>query len=117
MKIILEIYSKQVKLDTSVNFIELANLCENFTGADIKALVCDALIRAFHRIYEKNNDFDDQLDVKWSQFYTINKSNDNIKSQEDLLSNIYISQDDFLTSLNTIEKSINKSERLRLNKM
>ncbi len=51
IKDIIKIYAKQIKLDDDIDLDEVTIQCDNFTGADIKALVCDALIRAFHRTY------------------------------------------------------------------
>ena len=107
IKEIIKIYSKEFKLCENVNFDEIAKLCDNFTGADIKSVVCDAMIKAFHRIYDEND-----LDCSFSDYF----QNNNEKN-DDLISNVVISNSDFLSSIKTIQKSINNDERRNLNKL
>jgi SpoVK/Ycf46/Vps4 family AAA+-type ATPase len=99
-------------MSEDVNLDEISKLCNHFTGADIKSLVCDAMIKAFHRVYDINNEnelFEDNLNK-----YFDNKKN---KNENDIISNIMISNVDFLSSIKTIQKSINKTERQNLNKL
>ena len=96
-------------MSEDVNLDEISKLCNHFTGADIKSLVCDAMIKAFHRVYDKNDENEENLNK-----YFDNKKN---KNENDIISNIMISNVDFLSSIKTIQKSINKTERQNLNKL
>ncbi len=102
----IKIYCKQVRVSEDVNLDKIADKCDCFTGADIKSLVCDALIRAFHRTQNKTT----------NEFIEI-KLDDKLDSQTDLISNIIINTTDFLASVETIQKSFNRYERIKLNKM
>ena len=92
-----------MKLGNDVNLGELSVLCDNFTGADIKSVVCDALLKGFHRV-------NDKLDKNPKK-----KKNDN---DDDLVrGSIEIERRDFLSSIESIKQSINTSERLKFKKM
>ena len=95
-------------MNEDVNLDEISKLCDHFTGADIKSLVCDAMIKAFHRVYDKNDENEENLNK-----YFDNKKN---KNENEMISNIIISNVDILSSIKTILKSINKAERQNLNK-
>ena len=98
-------------MSEDVNLDEISKLCDHFTGADIKSLVCDAMIKAFHHVYDKNDE--NQFEENLSKYFDTKMSN----NENDIISNILINNLDLLSSIKTIQKSINKTERQNLNKM
>lgn len=89
---IFRINCEKIKLSSDVDFKELCICCELFTGADIKSIVCDALIKAFHKVEKQY-------------------------SQENILESIRLDKDDFISSLNSIKNTINLNERKKLKAM
>ena len=96
-------------MSEDVNLDEISKLCDNFSGAGIKSLVCDGMIKAFHHYHDKidENQFEGNLNK-----YFDDKKN---KNENDIISNITITNLDFLSTIKTIQKSINKTERRNLN--
>lgn len=95
-----------MNLEEDIDLRVLSGLCDDFTGADIKSVVCDAFLKAFHR------------------FNDINplKKEKNIKEKvmdidQNLRSKIIINLSDMNESIETIRKSINKNERNRFKKL
>lgn len=83
--------------------VDLEELCEEWckeedylTGADIKSVACDALVKAFHRAH---NELDDSLD------------------QSEIRSSIEICRADLVSSLESVKKTISKKEREQLKLM
>ena len=89
---IFRIYCENIKLCNDVDLKELCIHCELFTGADIKSVVCDALIKAFHKAQKQS-------------------------SEEDILKSIRLDKNDFISSLNSIKNTINLNERKKLKAM
>lgn len=87
-----------MSLGEDVDLDELSKLCEGFTGADLKSVVCDAMIKAFHRAH-KTLQGDEKV------------------SQEKLKSLIRIESLDLKTSIEAIKQTINKNERFKLTMM
>lgn len=94
---IIRIYCKDLNLDENVVLEELAEMCEGLTGADLKSVVCDALIKAFHKAH-KNLDGEDIL-------------------ESSLIASIKLEKDHLISSIQTIKQTINKNERIKLKKM
>ena len=88
-----------MNLDCDVDLDELAKLCDEFTGADVKSIVCDALLKAFHRVHQTMAESD---------------SHSSLHKEDDLRNSIRISKDDFVSSIATINKTINHKERQKL---
>jgi SpoVK/Ycf46/Vps4 family AAA+-type ATPase len=82
-------------------------MCKDFSGADLKSIVCDALVKAFHRSHD-NLAKEKGLDLK------IGSSQQNEISQDMIQSCIKISMQDLTTSVETIKKTINMNERMRM---
>lgn len=89
---IFQIYCQNIKLSSDIDFKDLSILCPYFTGADIKSVVCDAMIKAFHKT-------------------------DKQSSQSNIFDSIIIEKNDLLSSLNSIRNSINLNERKKLKNM
>lgn len=87
-----------MNLDDDVNFEELSQCCVDLSGADIKSIVCDAFLKAFHR-------------TKSTLFLENNKDSDNLRNS------IKICNLDFVLSYESIKQTINKNERFKLKKM
>ena len=97
MKKIFEIYSNEMSLESDVDFNPIIGLCQDLSGADIKSIVCDSFLKAFHRLHSTSDTH-------------------NLK-EETLRSSIRIKQSDFISSIEVIQQTINKSERIKLKKM
>ena len=91
-----------MNLDDDVDLDELAKLCDEFTGADVKSIVCDALLKAFHRVHQTISE---------------SESFSSPHKEDDLRNSIKISREDFVASIETINKTINHKERLKLKTM
>jgi peroxin-1 len=115
-KNIFKIYSNDLNFNEDVDFDVLCQYCEDFTGADIKAVVCDALLKAFHRMNKVKNvkalsaeDENEMLRQSCSMDFDCN--------EDELKKLIRIQQEDFLLSINSIKESINQNERQKLKRM
>jgi len=73
---------------------EMGGLCEEFTGADVKAVVCDALLRAFRRVRE-GGDGGGQV----------------------LRSEVRVERQDLVDAVRGVAESVNREERRRLRRM
>jgi SpoVK/Ycf46/Vps4 family AAA+-type ATPase len=114
IKEIFALYLSETKLSENVNIEVLADMCVDLTGADVKSVVCDALVRAFHRAHKSlasESVQDDPFDMK------ISASNDSEAVQMRLQESIVIDHVDLVTSIETVRKTINKTERLSLKRM
>jgi SpoVK/Ycf46/Vps4 family AAA+-type ATPase len=104
----IRIYCEQIKTEENLNIDLIAEMCDGFTGADIKSLVCDSLIKAFHRTQETNQ----------AMSCDFNEMKLNDRSQDvSLTLDIVISRADFQSGVENIERTINRSERNELTKM
>jgi SpoVK/Ycf46/Vps4 family AAA+-type ATPase len=83
-----------------IDLTELCKQCVNFSGADVKSVMCDALVKAFHRI-KGNLQLEPEESLK-------------IESHEDLVELIRIENYDLISSVESIRESINASERARM---
>lgn len=106
---LIHIYCSKVKLEKTVDLSMLVKDCTYFTGADIKSLICDALLKAFHRLYDKFELNEEDFSVEQFNF--------DKESRKDIVDKITITHEDLLTSIKTIKKTININERIRLNGM
>ena len=52
---ILKALSKSLTLSSGIDFYEIANECEYFTGADLKALLYNAQLLVAHRLIDSKN--------------------------------------------------------------
>jgi SpoVK/Ycf46/Vps4 family AAA+-type ATPase len=68
------------------------------SGADIKSIVCDSFLKAFHRLHSTSTTHD-------------------LQEETILRSSIRINQSDFISSIEAIQQTINKNERIKLKKM
>jgi peroxin-1 len=103
---IFEIYSlylKDINRDDQINLREIAELSTDFSGADIKSVVCDAVLRAFHRI----------KDVSAESIQTLNQNLDS----ESIRESIKIEAQDLIQSIQSIRKSISALDRAKLKYM
>jgi len=93
---IFKIYTNEMNLEEDY-FDKLSSLCVDLmlSGADIKSIVCDAYLKAFHRVTLPIN----------------NNNNDD----ENLRSLIKVKYSDFETSINEMKRTINRNERIKLN--
>ena len=91
-----------------IHLDELVGFCNSFTGADVKSVVCDALIKAFHRTQDAST-------LPTNEFHEMRL--DDKLDNENLVANIVINRADFLSSVQNIEKTINRNERNKLNRM
>lgn len=82
-------------------------MCKDFSGADLKSIVCDALVKGFHRAHDSLAN-EKGLDLK------IGSSQQTEISQDMLQSRIKISMHDMTSSVETIKKTINMNERMRM---
>ena len=92
-----EIYCAGMQLN-NVDFSELSEMCVGFTGADVKSVACDALLKSFHRVKV-------ELDP-------VGKGN-----EADLRSKLFIEREDFVTSIEEIKQTIDSNERNKLTRM
>ena len=95
-------------MDSDIDLDELSKMCKDFSGADIKSIVCDALVKAFHRAHDSLTN-EKGLDLKMTS-----SPHQNEVSQDKLQSCIKISMQDMVTSVETIKKTINMNERMRM---
>jgi SpoVK/Ycf46/Vps4 family AAA+-type ATPase len=100
-----------MNLDPNIDLETISDMCSNFTGADVKSVVCDALVKAFHRAHSSLN-----LE-KSLEFDRFKSENEKTVSQEELRSSIRINSNDLISSINTIKQTININERIRLKNM
>ena len=91
----------------NIDLDELVDLCEGLSGADIKAIVGDALVKAFHRITKDNDDF----------LLTSSCEANRHKQTEELISQVKIEKNDLLTSIASLKQSVNFNERKKLKLM
>ena len=92
-----------MNLESGVNFDELSKLSEDLSGADIKSIVCDAFLKAFHRTQ-------DSL-VITTKVSLVEKDTFNLRNS------IKINQTDFISSIESVKLTINKNERIKLKRM
>lgn len=91
-----------MSLESDVDFEVLSRLCQDMSGADIKSIVCDSFLKAFHRLHTS------------ASLLLVDDEN---KIKEKLRSSIKIAQLDFISSIESIQQTINKNERTKLKKM
>lgn len=108
MKRIIGLYLGRSRFDSdNIDLDELVDLCEGLSGADIKAIVGDALVKAFHRITKDNDDF----------LLTSSCEANRHKQTEELISQVKIEKNDLLTSIASLKQSVNFNERKKLKLM
>ena len=104
----IRIYCAGTQLCSDVDLKALSEDCAEsfFTGADIKSLMCDALVKAFHRVINESTDLRsaDKRDIDQAK-------------QKDLKNSVKISMNDLQDALAEIKKTVNKKERAQLKKM
>jgi ATP-dependent 26S proteasome regulatory subunit len=105
IKEILKIYAKELQLESNVDLNKIAEMCDEFTGADIKSVVCDALIKAFHRAHDELTSKADAL---------VDFASNKILKQESIKSLIKVNNEDFVSSITAIKTTIDKGERFKL---
>lgn len=88
-----------------VDLNELAGMCVNFSGADVKSVICDALVKAFHRANKHLKQTDDVL-----------KLSQTASAAESLSGLIKIEKEDLISSIESIKQTINQNERVRMKK-
>ena len=108
---ILSLYCNEMNLDSNIDIGVISEMCTDFSGADIKSVVCDALVKAFHRAH---NDLSTEDNSEFKSFK--HEDNKNIL-QEKLRSSIKIEENDLISGINTIKQTINKNERLKLKRL
>ena len=91
-----------------ISIEELSEMCEGLTGADIKSIVGDAQVKAFHRVTKSDNSF---------IFEGAARSWEEKKQTDDLVNLIKVEKEDLLTSIKAIRQTINFSERNKLKMM
>ena len=101
-----------MNLDSNVDLKLISEMCADFSGADIKSVVCDALVKGFHRAHSELTLSDDNLEFK-----SLKNEGTNILSQDKLRISIKICENDLVSSINAIKKTINKNERIKLKKL
>lgn len=82
-------------------------MCEGLSGADVKSIVGDALVKAFHRATKGDNSF----------LLTENQSSEERPKYEDLIERICVEKDDLLASITSIRQSTNFNERKKIKLM
>lgn len=103
LKRILELYLGKVRLDRSeISIDELSKLCDGLSGADIKSIVNDALVKAFHRAAKE----DKSLLIYYNQ-----------KQSENLINQIELKREDLITSIESVKQTVNFNERNKLKLM
>ena len=111
----------EINLSADIDSGVIAEMCSELTGADVKSIVCDALVKAFHRAHneitksdlpqiDNDNGFKLNLNVK-------NDYEDVLAMQQKLQSSIVIEKHDLLSSVESVKKTINKNEREKLKRM
>ena len=106
--ILLILNFKEPRFDSeNIDLDELVDLCEGLSGADIKAIVGDALVKAFHRITKDNDDF----------LLTSSCETNRHKQTEELISQVKIEKNDLLTSIASLKQAVNFNERKKLKLM
>ncbi len=90
---IFKVYLGGISLSEEINVEEVSGMCEGFTGADVKAVVCDAVLKAFHRVRS-------------------NSLGGEVKKSE-----IEVRIDDLVDGVQGVQKSINMEERRKLKRM
>jgi SpoVK/Ycf46/Vps4 family AAA+-type ATPase len=112
---ILNLYVNEMNLNSDVDLNEISEFCVGLSGADIKSIVCDSLVKAFHRAHKNlkgQNEDESNFEVK------LGSNVEDLNSiQEKLQSSIKIERNDLTTSIDTFKKTINKSEREDLKEM
>ena len=101
-----------MNLDSSIDMGVISEMCADFSGADIKSVVCDALVKAFHRAH---NDL--STTAPNTEFKSFKQDESQIVSQNELRSSIKIGENDLISSINAIKQTINKNDRLRLKRL
>jgi SpoVK/Ycf46/Vps4 family AAA+-type ATPase len=105
----------KIKFDSeNIDFEELSRLCVNFSGADIKSVVCDALVKAFHRVTAATNNATDSMCFA-QQFDNGDLIVENLS--ENLISLIRIEKNDLMSSIESIKQTINEKERNKMRLM
>lgn len=92
-----------MNIESDVDFDELSRLCEDLSGADIKSIVCDAFLKAFHRTHD-NLVVPSKTSITETDTVVLRKS-------------IKINRLDFVSSIDLVKQAINKNERIKLKKM
>lgn len=92
-----------MNLAADVDLDTLSSLCCDFTGADIKSVVCDAMLKAFHRLHPTTNG--------------LIGSNLEAPEDEDHRLKIQIEMDDLLSCAESVRESMNRGERQKLRRM
>ena len=100
-----------MNLDANIDIESLSESCVGFSGADIKSVICDALVKAFHRTKSILNLNDDN---KFKSFTSETRKN---VSQEKLRSSIRIEENDLISSIHAIKQTINQNERQKLKRL
>lgn len=91
-----------MNLAADVDLDTLSSVCCDFTGADIKSVVCDAMLKAFHRLYPT-----DGLMANTSK----------APEEEDHRLRIQIEMGDLLTCAESVRASMSRGERQKLHRM
>lgn len=102
LKETLELYCAGMKMASDVCLGELSEMCEDFTGADVKSVVCDALLKSFHRV--KAN-------------IELTRPGEFEENEADLRGRIVIEMQDFVSSVQEIKKMLDKDERRKNTRM
>jgi SpoVK/Ycf46/Vps4 family AAA+-type ATPase len=115
---IFDLYLNETKLADDVSVEELAELCDDLTGADVKSIVCDALVKAFHRAHKTLANCDDCGEEEFSLRMNSAKSSvENEAMQVELQAAIEIKREDLATSVEAVKKTVNGVERQALKRM
>ena len=57
IKEIYKIYSNEMNLESDVDLELISRMSEDMSGADIKSVVCDSFLKAFHRLHSISSSF------------------------------------------------------------
>lgn len=105
---IMGLYLEKLKFDREkISIDELSDMCEGLSGADVKSIVGDALVKAFHRATKGDHSF-----LLESRRDLSTQTSDN-----DLMEKICVEKDDLLVSIDSIKQTINLNERHKLKLM
>jgi SpoVK/Ycf46/Vps4 family AAA+-type ATPase len=97
---------KELQVENDVDLNKIAEMCDEFTGADIKSVVCDALIKAFHRAH---SNLTSKVDASIEYL-----SKKKAFKQDTVRDSIKVNNEDFVSSIKAIRATIDKSERFKL---
>lgn len=105
---IMGLYLEKLNFDREkISIDELSDMCEGLSGADVKSIVGDALVKAFHRATKGDHSFllESRRDLQTSD------------KENELIEKICVEKDDLLASINSIKQTINFNERHKLKLM